>query len=610
MKDSDSSLPAMPAISRLKKVFTPEQSGRWILLSIAIGVISGFMAGIFFLCLEWCTHHAFEVWVGMPMTVPEGERIFEHVATDPTSANRLLFFFLPVIGGLLSGWLVYTFAPEAEGHGTDAMIRAFHHEKGKIRARVPPIKAVSTILTLASGGSAGREGPIAQIGAGLGSWLADRLKLSAYERRIMLLAGTAAGLGAIFRAPLGGAITAIEVPYKEDFETDAMIPCVIASVFAFAIFSSIFGFEHIFKIPPFVFRNPVELVFYAILAAVCVPAGIFYIRSFEWMRTELFPSIPLPRHFKPMIGGFGVALIGLFVPAVYGAGWGQLQLAILGKVTIGTMLLLGVLKIVATSLTIGSGGSGGVFGPTLFIGGMLGGAVGFLGHHFFPSIVSQPGAYVLVGMAAFFAGVANAPLGALLMTCEMTGGYDLLPPLMLVSILALFFSKKWSIYENQKPNKFHSPAHIGDFTINILAEMKVGDLLPQIARDDIILVRNSLNFRRFQELISGTSRLCFPVIDGENHLTGLISLKNTRSIIFEESLRDLILAQDLATPLVTLSPADSLHDALIRFLESDYEEIPIVDADDRDHVLGMIRHEDIISAYHKEIVRRRKESAM
>ncbi|RME51738.1 MAG: chloride channel protein, partial [Deltaproteobacteria bacterium] len=405
MEKTEASLHSLPSVSHLKKVFTPQQSGRWIVLSIAIGVISGFMAGIFFLLLEWCTHHAFEIWVGMPVVVPEGEEIFSHVSAHADSPNRLLFFLLPIIGGLLSGLLVYTFAPEAEGHGTDAMIRAFHHEKGKIRARVPPIKAISTILTLASGGSAGREGPIAQMGAGLGSWLADRLGLSAFERRIMLLAGTAAGLGAIFRAPLGGAITAIEVPYKEDFETEAMIPCVIASVFAFAVFSSIFGFQHIFKIPDFAFRNPVELVFYAILALVCVPTGIFYIRCFEWMRTGLFPSIPLPRHVKPMLGGLGVAILGLFVPRVYGAGWGQLQLAILGEIGIKTMLFLGLLKIVATSFTIGSGGSGGVFGPTLFIGGMLGGVVGFLGHRYFPGIVTQPGAYVLVGMAAFFAGV-------------------------------------------------------------------------------------------------------------------------------------------------------------------------------------------------------------
>jgi len=574
---------------------------RWVLLGIIIGVVSGLGAAGFFYALQLVKHLTFHELAGYASPSPQGEHLFE--ISSGFQFRSWIFFLLPLVGGLLSGLLVYRFAPEAEGHGTDAMIDAFHNKGGRIRPRVPFIKAVATICTLASGGSAGREGPIAQIGAGFGSMVAGFFNLGDRERRILLLAGCGAGLSAIFRAPLGGALTAIEVLYKEDFETEALIPTIISSITAYIIFTLLFGSQPIFHFPGYTFSDPRELIFYTVLGLICIPLGIFYIKVFYGMRDRIFHVINIPRYVKPMLGGLGVALIGLYFPQVYGDGWGWLQLAILGKLSISLMLAIAVMKIFATSFTISSGGSGGVFGPTLFIGGMVGGAVGFMSNHFFPEIIAHPGAFVVVGMASFFAGVANAPLGSLLMCSEMTKGYGLIVPLMLVSIIALLFTRKYSIYEKQVQNRFYSPAHIGDFTINILEELKVKDYyipktIPPIPR--------TTPYGMLKNIFTASSNDCFPVCDEGGELIGCINWHHARPIVFEHGLERLLIAQDLmTTPPALLMPDNSLYEALIKFLNTDQKECLIINPEHCNQVLGVLRHDDLIHAYNQEIIRRK-----
>ena len=270
------------------------------------------------------------------------------------------------------------------------MIRAFHRARGVVRPRVPLVKAIATIVTLSSGGSAGKEGPVAQIGGGIGSLLGTALGLNARDRRILLLAGTAGGLGAIFRAPLGSAITAIEVLYREDFESDALIPCVISSVTAYVVFVLLVGGQRIFAVPEFPLFTPIELPGYVLLALVSVPVGRVYIALFRIMRQRVFAKLPGPRALRPMLGGLCVGAIGFFVPEAYGVGWGYLQRAIDGQIVVGALALIVAAKILATCFTVGSGGSGGVFGPTLFIGGMLGGARRLRRRRAVPGVLPQP----------------------------------------------------------------------------------------------------------------------------------------------------------------------------------------------------------------------------
>jgi CIC family chloride channel protein len=576
---------------------------RWLVLGLLVGAVTGLASAGFFYLLELAKHVSFHMLAGYSAPLPMGERLFE--VTEKLTLNRWALFLLPIAGGLLGGIIVYFFAPEAEGHGTDAMIDAFHNKQGTIRGRVPLIKGIATIITLASGGSAGREGPIAQIGAGLGSMLARALKLSDKQRRILLLAGCGAGLSAIFRAPLGGALTAIEVLYREDLETEALIPTIISSITAYIIFTDLFGFQPIFFFPGYSFSDPREMFFYILLGLLCLPVGFFYVHFFYAAKNRFFDKIPIPRYFKPALGGLGVALIGLAVPQVYGDGWGWLQLAILGKLGVTTMLIIAVFKIIATSCTISSGGSGGVFGPSLFIGGMLGGAVGYTGNYFFPEIVAQPGGYVIVGMAAFFAGVANAPLGTLLMCCEMTQGYSLIAPLMLVSVISILFNRRHSIYKNQVLSRMHSPAHIGDFTVNILAEMSVCDVYKP---ESIPAVHKTMPYGRLKTFFAGTDKECFPVYDENGRLSGCINWCHTRSIVYEPGLEELVIAGDIMVPAETVSLDENMHDALIKFIKSGQEELLVVNPQNRDEVLGVLRHDDLIHAYNREITFRKNQT--
>jgi CIC family chloride channel protein len=577
---------------------------RWLCLGITVGAVSGLAAVAFFYLLGLAKHFTYYFLAGYVAPTPEGEKIFESVSG--LQFRRWVFFLLPVAGGLLSGLLVYLIAPEAEGHGTDAMIDAFHNKRGKIRQRVPFIKAAATIVTLATGGSAGREGPIAQIGSGLGSMIATLFKLSDRERRNLLLAGCAGGLAAIFRAPLGSAITSIEVLYREDFETEALIPTIISSITAYIIFAELFGFHTIFYFPGYSFSDPRELIFYLLLGLICIPAGMLFIKIFYGIRDYMFMPLRIPRFFKPALGGLGVGVIGLFFPQVYGDGWGWIQLAILGKLSIGLMITIALMKIFATSFTISSGGSGGVFGPTLFIGGMIGGAVGFLSNHFYPGIVQHPEAFVVVGMAAFFAGVANAPIGSLLMCSEMTQGYGLIAPLMLVSMMAVIFTRKYSIYEKQVKNRLHSPAHIGDFTINVLEDMKIGKYYIQ---KKIPAIARATPYGELKKIFAASVNDCYPVSDEGGEIIGCINWHHARPIVFEHGLEHILIAQDLMTrPAATLTSEDSLYDALLKILNTDQREVLIVNSSNPGEVIGVLRQDDVIQAYSREILRRKGEN--
>ena len=586
------------------KLIATGKSGRLIAYSLLVGIIAGLGAAAFFYALSWAKLFFMEYLAGCPVLEPPGEHILD--VTIAMTPRPWLLFLIPAIGGLFSGILVYSLAPEAEGHGTDAMIDAFHNKQGFIRGRVPFVKGLASLITLSTGGSGGREGPIAQIGAGFGSWLGQVLKLDPRERRLLLLAGTAGGLGAIFRAPLGGALTSIEVLYKEDFETEGAVTSIISSVVAYTIFTFFYGHGSIFATPKLSFINPAELIFYGILGLICAPLGYLYVKIFYGSRDKIFRRIPIKIHFIPAIGGLGVGAIGLFMPQVMGGGYAVIQEAISGHLAISMMLAAIFLKMLTTSFTISSGGSGGVFGPTLFIGGMIGGVVGQVSHLYFPEIVTQPGAFVLVGMAAFFAGVANAPMGAMIMVCEMTGSYGLLAPLMLVSVIAQLLSHRWSIYEKQVENKFDSPAHLADMTVNILQEIKVGQIFKPEAV--VTALSSSMKFKDLKEVISRTRESYFPVVDDAGKLTGILNLHDIRYVLFEDSLSDLVVVGELAGPAVYVRPEDDLFQALNKFLDSGYGQIPVVDMDHDQTIWGLLAHEDVIGAYQEQIIKLRGSS--
>ena len=573
-------------------------AGKWLIYGVLIGIVAGLGALLFYYLLK-LSQHFFLNFIGgfyPPLPACEAGEIAPGVY-----GKRWILALIPVLGGIIAGIIIYTFAPEAEGHGTDAVIDSFHRKRGIIRPRVPFIKIIASAITIGSGGSAGREGPIAQIGAGFGSYLASLLKLSDRERRLMLLAGAGAGIGAIFKSPLGGAIFAAEVLYRApEFEFEAVIPSMIASIISYSVFNSIIGWEPIFKVPNLQFHNPYELFFYGFLGIICAVIGIFYVKIFYGLRDRFFKRIPIIDHLKPALGGLMLGVLAYFLPQTLGMGYGYIQLAIFGKISILMMLAIAVAKIFATSFTISSGGSGGVFAPSLAIGAMLGGCFGQICHYFFPQVVTHPEAFVLVGMGGFFAGVAKVPIASIIMVCEMTSGYGLLVPLMFISLVAYLPNYKWSIYEKQVSTLIDSPAHRGDFIINVLEHLTVKDALPK--RKTLKTVPESMNFRKVLDLVSTTTATQFPIINTQGRLSGILTLDTVRKVIQEEEIFDLLVAKDLCKEsFLTVTPEDSLNTALDKLTRIDEEEILVVDNDDSDKVLAMLSRRDIIIAYNKEM---------
>ena len=586
-------------VQRFGSYFEFRFTGRWMLFSLVIGTVAG-IGGIAFVYLQEAVEmFSLKGLAGFYPPTPGGEG--GTMAETSVTLYNWWFFIIPTVGGLISGLLVYTFAPEAEGHGTDGVIKAFHQDRGIIRGRVPIVKTLASAVVIGTGGSAGREGPIAQIGAGFGSMLATKLKLSDSDRRIMVVAGMAAGIGSIFRSPIGGALFAVECLYKDDLESEGLVPAIMASIVGYSIFASLFGWHTIFTTPNFVFENPLELIFYGIFGLLCALLGICYVKIFYGIQTKLFEPLKIPRALKPAIGGLMLGTLGFFFPYIMGAGYGWIQMAIDGQLTLKLMLAAAVLKVFATSFSISSGGSGGIFAPSLFMGAMFGGAFGGVAHHLFPTIITQPNAFVLVGMAAFFAGSANVPVSVTIMITEMTGGYRLLVPLIFTSTLAFFVARKWSIYSQQVKNHAESPAHRGDLIVDILKDIPVAAAFK--ATTSLPAIKNNLPVQRILPLFADRDEDSFPVVNDAGKITGLISMSTLRAVIGDEGIGHVIVAEDIKTPFVTVRKKENLHQALVRFLETRYSSLPVVDDDESDKVLGFLTYRDLIAAYDDELIK-------
>jgi CIC family chloride channel protein len=569
---------------------------RWPLLSIAVGVVAGLGAILFEETLRKTLYYFLHLPTGFLEPVPGSDAAL--VATLAASRSWL-YFLIPALGGLISGLLVFFIAPEAEGHGTDAMIEAFHTKGGYIRKRVPFVKILASAITIGSGGSAGKEGPIAQIGAGFGSFLAGFLRLKSRDRRILVLAGAAGGIGAIFHAPLGAALFAPEVLYREaEFEFEAILPCIVSAIVASSIFDQWYGRTALF-FPGQVHFEPRELLPYVLFGGVCALVGYFYIKMFYGSRDRFFRRVPIPKALKPALGGAILGVIAFAFPQIMDGGYGWVQAAMEGKMLWSIMLLLAIMKVLATSATISSGGSGGVFGPSVFMGAMLGGAFGSLGHQLAPGWVIYPSSYVVVGIGGFFAGVAKVPISSIIMACEMCGSYTLLVPLMVVASTSFLLLRNTSLYEKQTINRLASPAHLQEFARGILENMQVHEAIDE---HPVTLIPENMPFEMLIKLVTGSRDTHFPVIDSRGKLTGILSINDIREFLFEESLAKVVVAKDIASPnVVTASWNESLQSALDKMARLNVDELPVTREDNPDKIAGMISKRDIISHYHQSM---------
>jgi CIC family chloride channel protein len=586
----------------LERNFEWEITGRWMLYSFTTGVLGAFAALFFTYLVEWVSENALGGLVGYH---PPAEGALVETPFDLERALHpdlpWLLLIVPTIGGLLSGWLVFKFAPEAEGHGTDAVIKAFHRGGGFIRPRVAVIKAIASSLTIGSGGSAGREGPVAQIAGTIGSYLATKLKLTVEDRREFLVAGIAAGIGSIFKSPLGGAFFAVEVLYRNDIETRSLMPATVAAITGYSIYSSVVGSSTVFTTPGFEFINPVELFPLTAFALLCALIGILYTKFFYATRRRLFDRLRMPAFLKPALGGFLVGAIAFFFPAVLGSSYSWLQQAINGHLPIALMATLVVAKMVATSFTIGSGGSGGVFAPSLVIGGMLGGIYGEGMHALAPNLVTQPEMYVLLGMATFFSGVANVPIATTIMISEMTGSYKLLVPLIFSGVIVQLLARRWSLYEQQVDTKAESPAYQSEIATDVLAKVPVRSVITYPVYHHQVYTDDSLE--TIVGVFTRTTEVVLPVVEGDQEdgtfrYTGLILLDSIQPLLASVGeAQDRLQARDLQVPFVAIGLDDKLGNMLDVFRQYEYPELPVVD--DTGRIVGFLRPSQIIGAYHR-----------
>jgi CIC family chloride channel protein len=571
---------------------------RWAILFVSIGIVAGLGAVAFNYLTQIGSHFLLDWMAGYRPPPPPGEGFL--LPPTQTPFNRWILLLLPAVGGMLSGWLVFTYAPEAEGHGTDAAIKAYHSEGGYIRPRVPIIKMVASAITLTSGGSGGREGPIAQIGAGFGSFLATQLRLTDAERRVMMAAGVGAGIGSIFRAPLAGALFAAEVLYRDpELEYEVIIPSGVSSVIGYCIYCMVFGWGSLFESPDFIFRNPLVLGPYAVLALVLVGLSAVYVKSFYGV-VELFHKLKIPNHFKPAIGGLCTGAIGFFWPETLSFGYGFVQQAFTLQATVPFLLMLAIGKIATTSFSIGSGGSGGVFGPSIVIGGAMGGAVGLMFHQWMPSLVTQPGAFAVVGIAGFFTAVSNTPICTIIIVSEITGSYHLLLPSLLVCSITYMMSRPWTIYQNQLKRRVDSPAHAGEFFIDILQSIRVKDLIAQVRQ--VTAIPQDMSFREFKQYFSECEQHYFPVVDQDGKLSSIFSINDVRAVLFSPGIDHLIVMKDIGTSeIITATLSEDLNSVLQKFTVKNIDSLPVVNDGDAGELIGMLNRREVIAYYNQRV---------
>jgi len=588
--------------------------GRMLLHSALVGAAAGLAGTLFFAALEFVQTLVLEHLTGYVPLRAHGEELLAK-ATNPAPFRPWLLWAVPALGALLAGIISARFAPETFGGGSDAIIHAFHQDGGKVRRRVPLIKGIVSVLTLGTGGSGGREGPTMMIGGSIGSVVARYLRVSDRERRILLVAGTAAGMAAVFRTPLGAALLAVEVLHRDDFESDALVPAVLSSVVAYSVFISFFGestlFAHAVRYP-FV---PAHLPLYALMAIVVSLVATGFADSLHGVQ-RYTQSLPLPAWCKPALGGLALGLcatpvlvlVGPYVGAqgqglgILSGGYGAAQVAITGATWfpegwrgVELLVLLGMVKILATSLTVGSGGSAGDFGPSLVIGGIFGGAFGRAAGLLLHDPRIDPGAFALVGMATFYGGLAHVPIASLVMTCELAGSYDLLVPLMLAEGIAFVALRRRSLYHAQVPTKRESPAHRDDLIFDVLKEIRVGDVMGK-GRPYITFTRGTPAREVIRQIASSAWQDAFPVIDEHGKLVGIVNAEVMRTMAADPDLSGLALADDMMAAPVSVQEDDDLHAALELLLSNDARELIVLDDDGR--IVGFLDEAEITKTYH------------
>jgi chloride channel protein, CIC family len=587
--------------------------GQTLLQAALLGACAGLLGAAFFWLTEHAQHLLLERFTGYRVLRAAGEELETAERLEVAVYQPWLLVGVPALGALVSGLLTSRVA-QVRGGGTDAMIEAFHHHAGWLSPRLIWRKALASIATLASGGAGGREGPTMFIGGALGSLVSRVVGASPRERRLLLVAGAAAGISAVFRTPLGAALLAVEVLYRDGFESDALVPSILASVVSYSVVISIFGESTLFgQLPRFPFV-PAHLPLYALLALSVSLLGFVLVRSLDFVRT-LSGRLRMPAFAKPALGGlllglFCTPLVTLVSEKIYepglglgllGGGYGAVQIAISGAHWLPEgfegarlLLLLCLGKIVAASLTIGSGGSAGDFAPSLAVGGLFGGAFGRACQVLLSDPRIDPGAFALVGMGTLYGGIAHVPLSALVLVCEMAGSYDLLVPLMFAEGIAFVALRHTYLYPAQVPTARESPVHRDAVLHDVLTSTSVASLM-KLPASYVRFTPETPVSELVQATAAGGWQDVFPVIGTDGQLSGLVTAPEIFVVASQPESCAWLLAADVMLPPTSLRPDDHLRRATEVMVRSGLRELPVID--EGGTLVGFLDEADIAHSY-------------
>jgi CIC family chloride channel protein len=525
-----------------------------------------------------------------------GENLIELAPLTPW----YLRIWIPALGGLIVGPLVYFLAREAKGHGVPEVMEAVTLRSGIIRKRIVIVKSLASAISIGTGGSVGREGPIVQIGSAIGSSLGQVLRISEDRIRTLVGCGAAAGIAATFNAPVAGSMFALEI-ILGDFGLATFSPIVISSVVATAVSRHFLGDFPAFLVPAYQLVSAWELPLYVVLGFFCALVAVTF-TTVLYRAEDFFEHLKFPGYLKACLGGLILGFMGLQFPHILGVGYAAIDMALMQKLAWWVLLVLVGFKILATSITIGSGGSGGIFAPSLFMGAMAGGFFGSAVHHLLPELTASPGAYSIVGMGAVVSGTTHGPLSAILILFEMTGDYKIILPLMIACIISSLASGqllKESIYTLKLARRGVN-IRAGK-EVNVLKSIPVSDVM----NPEVETIPENISLGGLAEKISKSKYKSFPVVDQGGRLTGIVTHYDYRDVVFDEDLKDLVVVKDVATPMVvTVSIDDNLYDAMEKITSKDFSLLPVISDLESRQLLGVLTRRDIISAYNRAITKK------
>ncbi len=584
--------------NKFEKFYSTSNVGS-ILIALLVGLGTGIGAVIFRYLI---TFFEFVGYSWIPETFP--------------SLGNLTVVLVPAFGGLIVGLLIYNFAPEAKGHGVPEVMEAVALHGGKIRPVVALVKSLASAISIGSGGSVGREGPIVQIGSSIGSTLGQKLHLSDEKIRILVACGAAGGIAATFNAPIAGVIFALEIIIGE-FSVRHFSLVVISSVASSIVGQAVFGDIPAFFIPvEYGITSLWEFAFYPVLSILAAFLGVIFVKSLYWAEDLFGDWKGVPEWLKPMIGGVllgGLALLyptltGVHwegLPQIFNVGYEMIEEALAGNLVLGVAFALLFLKLLATILTLGSGGSGGVFAPSLFMGAMLGTVFELGVRKIFPAVIAPPGAYALIGMAATFTAAAHAPITAVIILFELTGDYRIILPLMLTVVITTIVSQQLlkgeSIYTLKLSRRGVHLSRGRD--VDILE----GVLVKEVMSHDFNVISMNDTLRNLSILLNQTSSHGVVVLDEAGKLFGVVTVSDFRNVISSNFDLDETRVKDVATKrtdLLITYPDETIGQALYRMGSRGLGRLPVISREDPGHVLGLVRRQNIIRAYHLALTRR------